>query len=229
MCAAWGGIGPYNTYRNLGLYGALDVYGSVQLTETSPPQAFVEPLTLDEVKSFLKVPARSPADTLEDALISSLITGARARAEAEQCRDLVRKQIDLSFDYWPSYRIVLGAPLVSVDQFSYLDSDGNTTILTKNVDFIVDNAKQPGLVTPPYNKTWPTFSPWPSSSILLRFTSGYGPNALFWSDLGAHVKNGMRLLISDWYHNRLPFDAPKEQYPGAVNTLLSYGARTRVS
>jgi len=94
----------------------------------------------------------------------------------------------------------------------------------------VDTARHPGFVSPPYNKTWPTFATWPSSAILIRFTSGYAANSPFWSDAGARVKNGMKLLISNWYHNRLPFEkgmAATAEYPYAVTACLSYGSLVR--
>ena len=33
--------------------------------------------------------------------------------------------------------------------------------------------KSPGLVAPPYNSMWKVFTPWPSSAILIRYTSGF--------------------------------------------------------
>lgn len=223
----FGGTGPYGTYGNLGLYGALVAYGSLNLTETSPPQSFIEPLSLETVKNFLKVPIVSPADTAEDAELSMFITAAREQAEILQGRDLVQKQWDLHQDYWPSYRIELRRPLVSVDLVQYKDSTGTVTTMTENTDYIVDTNKQPGLICPPYNGTWPTFAPWPSSSILIRFTSGYAPTSSFWSDTGARIKNGMLLLISSWYNQRLPFERGAgaiQEYPFAVTSCLSYGS-----
>src|SRR5690242_11056124 len=111
----YGGLGPYGSYSNLGLYGALVTYGSLSLTETSPAQSFEEPLTLSEVKSYLKVPERSPTDSAEDDELTSLIIAARFQAEVLQGRDLVEKQYDLSHDYWPNYYIELRDPLRSVD------------------------------------------------------------------------------------------------------------------
>jgi hypothetical protein len=40
--------------------------------------------------------------------------------------------------------------------------------MLQDTDFIVDTARHPGFVSPPYNKTWPTFATWPSSAILIR-------------------------------------------------------------
>src|ERR1700686_4119746 len=109
----FGGIGAHGVFQNLGLYGALSLFGSLSLTETSPPQSFSEILTLAEVKSYLRLPDRSPADQAEDDELTSLIVAAREQAEIMQGRDLIRKQFDLSLDYWNNYRIELRDPLAS--------------------------------------------------------------------------------------------------------------------
>ena len=227
MFPPFGGIG---SYRNLGLYCAPSGFGSLSLSEASPPLSFNEILTLGEVKSYLRLPDRSPADQAEDDELMSLIIAAREQAEIVQGRDLIRKLFDLSLDYWFNYRIELRDPLVSVDLFQYKDSTGAVTVMAENIDFIVDKARHPGLVSPPYNKTWPTFTTWPSSAILIRFTSGYAATSPFWSDAGARVKNGMKLLINNWYHNRLPFEkgmAATAEYPYAVTACLSFGSLVR--
>jgi uncharacterized phiE125 gp8 family phage protein len=162
--------------------------------------------------------------------LTSLIVAAREQAEILQGRDLIRKQFDLCLDYWFNYRIELRDPLASVDLFQYKDSSGAVTVMTENTDFIVDTSRHPGFVSPPYNKTWPTFATWPSSAILIRFTSGYASGSPFWSDAGARVKNGMKLLINNWYHNRLPFEKGMDataEYPYAVTACLSYGSLVR--
>ena len=230
MFPPFGGIGTYGAYGNLRLYGAPSAFGSLSLTEASPPQSLSEILTLAEVKSYLRLPDRSPADQAEDDELLSLIVAAREQAEILQGRDLIRKQFDLSLDYWFNYRIELRDPLASVDLFQYKDSNGAVTVMAENIDFIVDTSRHPGFVSPPYNKTWPTFATWPSSAILIRFTSGYSPNSPFWSDAGARVKNGIKLLINNWYHNRLPFEkgmTATAEYPYAVTACLSYGSLVR--
>ena len=207
-------------------------YGSLSLTEASPPQSFVEPLSLDEVKKFLKLPVRSPVDALEDAELSSLISAARGQAELLQGRDLVRKQWDLHFDYWPSFYIPLRAPLVSVDLFTLRDNTGLVTPLVEDTDYIVDTAKSPGLVTPPYNLEWRNFTPWPSSAMLIRFTSGFTPASPWWPNDGMQVKAGMRMLINHWFTNKLPFekgiDAARE-YPYGLTASLRQGGLIHVA
>lgn len=215
------------------MYGSLisgyggRTYGSLQLTESSPVQSWAEPLSLAEVQSFLKIPARSPVDSAEDALLTELIHAARETAEIFQGRDLVRKQYDLSLDYWPCPDIELRTPLVSVDLLKYRDSNGNYTTLTGGTDYAVDLAR--GVVSAPYGTYFPNFTAWPSSAILIRFTSGLLPNSVFWIDAGARLKIGMRLLISDWYNERLPRDTAVEDYPAYLKAVLSAGGRMRIA
>lgn len=228
---SWGWYGGYyGRYPHFGIHGE-HLYGSLNLTVASPPQSFTEPLTLSEVKSYLKVPERSPMDEDEDNELLALISGAREQAEIMQGRDLVRKQWDLSHDHWPCHRIELRDPLISVDLVQRKDSSGVTTTLTENTDYIVDLAKHPGAITPPYGATWPAFVPWPSSALLFRFTSGYAPNDAFWNDAGGRIKNGMKLLISAWYNNRLPFEVGRVaalEYPYSVTSCLEFGALRNV-
>ncbi len=216
-------------------------YGILNLTVSSPPQSFVEPFTLAEAKAFLELPERSPTDEAEDAMVEGFITAARFQAEIAQNRDLVAKQYDLSLDYFtylPSItaqyttaggEIKLRTPLVSVDLVTYKDSDGNTTTLAEDTDYIVDLAR--GIMLPPYNTSWPIFVAWPSSAVLVRFTSGILPDDPFWSDSGAAVKIGMKYLISHWFAGRLPFETGGQviaEYPYTVTQCLSAGAVPRV-
>lgn len=205
-------------------------YGNLALTVTSPVQSFDEPLSLAEVKAFLGLPERSPADSEEDAMLEGFIAGAREVAEILQNRDLVEKQYDLALDYFPC-QIELRTPLVSVDLVQYTDSDGDETALVEDTDYIVDLAR--GLVMPPYSESWPSVTLWPSSGVLLRYTSGLSSTDAFWADAGARVKIGMKHLISAWFNGRLPFEnTPGAQQsvelPYTVTALLSMGAVPRV-
>lgn len=219
-------------YDSYGTYsGGRTVYGSRQLTVSSPPQSFIEPITLSDIKSYLKLPMRSPADSEEDATLSGFISAAREVAEVFQQRQLIRKQFDMSFDYWPSWFIELATPLVSVELFQYRNNDGTVVQMVENTDYVVDTVKSPGVVLAPYNTMWPSFTPWPSSAILLRFTCGFDNADPWWKETGERIKNGMRLLISGWFNQRIPFEKATggiAEYPYAVTACLSYGAVPRV-
>jgi hypothetical protein len=229
-------------------------YGTLQLTQESPRRVFAEPLTLAQAKKFLELPERSPQDPEEDALIGGLIVAAREQAEILQGgRDLIQKQFDMGMDYFsyvPNLPYISGAfgstsfnfvgqgslsseiqlrqPLISVDLFQYKDSDGVIHALVEDVDYIVDPAR--GLVMPPYLKLWPVFTAWPSSAVLIRFTSGLSPTDPFWSDAGQRILIGMKHLISHWFTGRLPFESGSSamEFPYTVTSLLSAGAIPRV-
>lgn len=202
-------------------------YGTLTLTASNPAQTFTEPLTLAEVQTFLGVPVLSPVDSESDHLIEGMIVSARETAEIHQRRDLVRKQYDLSLDAFPACEIELRPHLVTVDLVRYKDSDGVTHTLTADTDYIVDTTKQPGLVMPPYGETWPSFTAWPSSAVLVRFTAGLSSTDPFWSDAGQRVLMGMKQLITFWHSERVPFKLGigwAAEPPFAISMLLSTGA-----
>lgn len=205
-------------------------YGNLSLTVTSPVQSFDEPLTLAQVKKFLELPERSPADSEEDAMLDGFIAGAREYGELFQNRDLVEKQYDLGLDYFPC-QIELRTPLVSVDLVQYTDSAGVDHVLTEGTDYIVDLRR--GLVMPPYGESWPSFTAWPSSAVLVQFTSGLSGTDVFWNDAGQRVKIGMKHLISAWFSGRMPFEpvpgsTDAVELPFTVTSCLSTGAVPRV-
>lgn len=200
---------------------------TLKLTVASPAQTFSEPLVVSEVEHFLGLVSLSPDDTERTMLLEGLIVSAREMAESFQNRDLIEKQYDLRMSYFPCWHVRLRAPLTSVDLVTYKDSDGTTTTLAENTDYIVDTERDTGVILPPYGNTWPSFTPWPSSAVLVRFTSGYASDDLFWSDAGQRILVGMKLLISDWYQERLPLDLDKDGVPRRIRALLSHGANER--
>jgi len=184
------------------------------LTVTSPAQTFTEPVTLAQAKEFLRVPVLSPTDSAQDAEIESLITASREMAEGFQGRDLVGKQWDRTLDSFPSVEIELRRPLSTVDLVQYKDSDGTTTALTEDTDYIKDTSK--GLIRPIYGGSWPSFTAWPTSAVTIRFSTS--PERVH-----DNIKTGMKLLISDWYYNRLPRTVARDDIPMGIRALLSYG------
>jgi uncharacterized phiE125 gp8 family phage protein len=217
-------LNPYG-YPYISRYDATyDPFGTLTEVDSETPAA--EPLTSDEVLDHLRL----SADEAQINLINGYISAARVQAEILQGRDLVKKQYDLSYDYWPEYRVRLRSPAVSVDSIKCKSLDGTVRTLVEDTDYVVDLNKEPAVITPPWNISWPAFTPWPSSAITIRFTSGYDSTAKFWTGRGALIKAGMLLLIAAWYDNRLPFatgvDATSE-YPYAVTHCLSMGALKR--
>ena len=197
-------------------------YGELNLTATSPPQGFTELFTVDQVRAFLRIESPSPQDSEEEAMLTSFIAAARQQAEIQQGRDIVEKQYDLTLDYFPSGDVELRHPLQSVDLVTYKDSDDVTTTLTENTDYIVDTVR--ALVMPPYGGTWPSFTPWPSGAVTVRFTSGDGAAS-------EDVMNGMKFLIAHWHCHPESFELGAnavQEFPFTVSALLRSGARDKV-
>ncbi len=224
----------------------MKTYGALNLTESSPPQSFTEPIALDMAKEFLRV-----TTTDQDRTISELITAARVQAEKLQNQDVILKQWDLNLDLFLDFKvaasmnanlnayssvfnfgvgdeITLRRPLRSVDLIQYRDSVGATHTLVAGTDYTVDTAR--GFVLPTFGNTWPFFESDVSSSVLIRFTSGYPPAHPFWSDAGISLIIGMKMLITGWYEDRIPYmDAQSlQEVPFGITTLLSSGAKQRV-
>lgn len=209
-------------------------YGTLSLTASSPAQSFTEPLSVAEMAEYLGLPQAVVDDQASADSLSMMITAAREMAELFQNADLVEKQWDIALDYWPvgsDDKIDLRGPLNSVDLVKYRDSSGNYTTLAENADYVVDTSKSPGIIVPMFNRVWPAFTPWPSSAVLIRFSSGLAPDSPWWLDSGARVKIGMKLLIVAWWENRIPFElargAPSE-LPYTVTACLSYGSTPKV-
>jgi len=181
------------------------------LTLTGSPITYTEVLTASEVKTWLRVPDPSPSDAAFDLEIEALIQAAREQAEAHQNKDIVAKQWDLNLDAFPGGAIQLREPLVSVESVSYKDSDGTTTTLTVNTDYIVDLKRS--LIMPPYGESWPSFTAWPTSAVTVRFTSGTAPPKM--------IELGMFMLIEHWFTGK----AQLGEVPVAILSMFRYGAR----
>lgn len=196
--------------------------GVLKLTVTSPLQSYSEPISLDEALVYLGLTTPDPGDFAFLAQIEFLIQAAREQGELFQARDLVAKQWDLSLDSFPACEIELRDPLSSVDLVRYRDSDGTYHTLTENTGYIVDTAK--AVILPPYGGSWPSFTPWPSSAVLVRFTAAAPP-------VPAVVRVGMMMLVSDWFNNKLPFGTgidAAQGYPARLRNALGHGARERL-
>lgn len=186
----------------------------LSLTVTSPGQSFTEPITLAEVKISLRIP---DADDRKDDLLSAYIVAARSVAELRQGRDLVSKQWDYTLDWLYCDTIRLRENVSSVDLFQYTDSDGVDTALVDGTGYILDTSDFK--VMPPYGEAWPSFTPWPSSAVLIRYT--VTPR-----NIRPEVYQGMKFLISQWYTNNVPVTeggfSSVIQYPFALQ-LLDFG------
>jgi hypothetical protein len=108
-----------------------------------------------------------------------------------------------------------------VDSFTWKAADGTVTTLTEDTDYIVDANKHPGIVCPAPGKCWPSGDMWPSSAVQITFTAGFTPDTV-----RATIKQGMTMLVSQWYEARIPFEAVRfvAEIPFSVTSLFRNNA-----
>jgi len=151
-----------------------------------------EPLTLEEVKEYLRVDTDS-----EDDLITSFIIAARRQVEARTYRPLITQSWLLSLDFSEISDIVEinKFPLQTVDSIKYFDIDGNIQTIDSS-KYIVDKNSNPCRVQ---------FTDLPSTiknqinAMQIKFTCGYGDLA---SDVPDDIKLAMKFIIGHYYENR---------------------------
>lgn len=172
----------------------------------TPPA--IEPVTLDEAKAHLKVDASD-----DDALITSLIAAARARAEWHTGRAFVTQGWTLWLDAWPCAIGVPLPPLQAVTSITAYALNDAATVLdaaTYQVDTASARIALKANASPPVNLRG-------VNAIAIAFTAGYGDAA---TDVPAPIRQAILALIADLYANR--GDANTEVSSSALALLAPY-------
>lgn len=191
------------------------------LAVITPPAS--EPVTTAEAKLWLR-----QEESEDDALIDSLISAARAYAEAAQKRQLLQATLRLSLDQFPvltsswrvdSNAITLPLPkLVSVSSITYIDQSGNSTVMSPSL-YTVDKASQPGRIMPVYWQPWPTVRP-QIGAVQVQYVAGYANAAA----VPEATKTAIKLLVAHWYRNREAVGNVGGPIELAVSALLAVDA-----
>jgi len=180
------------------------------LTLTTPPS--IEPVSLADAKAHLKIDTSD-----DDALITAMITAARARAEWHTGRALITQAWTLHLDRWPdsgTIEIPL-PPLQSVASVTSYARDDSATVLSSSL-YTVDTASAPARlalklgVPPPTNLRG-------VNALAIAFTAGYGDAA---SAVPQMLKEAILELVAFLYENR--GEAPAELPLGALALLAPY-------
>lgn len=174
-----------------------------------------EPITLAEAKAHLRV---DTAD--EDGLITSLITVARAVAEAYTNRALVTQTLELTLDAFPGGDGIIELPrprLQAVTSVTYVDESGLARTMTTS-EYQVDARAEPGRVAPAYGTTWPATRE-QFNAVTIRYTAGYGAAAA----VPESIKAAIKLLVAHLFENREPVNVGSivNELPFAVEALLN--------
>ncbi len=179
---------------------------------TSGP--LLEPLTVAEMKSFLRVDNDD-----EDILISSLITAGRIHIEQRINRKLITQSWSWYLSEWPvksEINLPIG-PVQSVDAIQTYDAEGIPGVWPAEnyqVDIYSDVAR---IIQT--NGSWPD-SGNSVNGIEVQIVAGYGDNP---SDVAEPIRQALRLMVAHWFENREPV-VPGEnilQIPENAMALLS--------
>lgn len=191
------------------------------LVLTSGPS--VEPITLDEAKSFLRVDGND-----EDTLISSLITAARIHVEVSLSQGLITQSWSYLVDSWPATRelTLTMKPIQSIAEIvTYNQNDVATTYAADNydVDILSDRARIfiKNASVPPAPGRY-------ANGIEIKMVVGYGSLA---SDVPEPIRQALRLLVTHWFENREPvmFGQSALQVPNSIESLLSPYSQARLA
>ena len=160
------------------------------------------------------------ATSVEDTLISSLITAAREDCEKFQNRAYINQTWELWLDEFPrrDYIDIPLPPLSSITSIKYYDT-ANVEATMTITDYFVDTKSEPGRVVLAYGKSWPSTSLRPANGVCVTFVAGYGALA---TSVPQTVKSAILLMLGHLYeHREAVSDKPMSEIPMAVESLLS--------
>lgn len=160
----------------------------------TPPSS--EPLTLAEVKEFLRVDHSD-----DDATLAIFITAARQLCESYTRMALLPTTFEEYFDDFPQYTGTFNdeirlsrSPVSAVTYVKYID--GNETTITANAaDYKIDTISRPARISPD-NGWFGTYET--INAVFVRYVAGFADAA----SVPAPLKHGMMLVIGDMYENR---------------------------
>jgi len=170
-----------------------------------------EPITLSEAKAWLKVD-----DSAEDALIESLISAARRKAEQYAGQLLLTQTVREYFDGFPPYQIELSFPANSITSVKYKDETG-TEQTVSSADYSADIvSKAPRIWINP-DKAWPTTGSYPNA-VSIEYSTGYATA----SNVPDTFKTAICLLLAFLYENRedMPISGSNDPRVRSFNLIL---------
>lgn len=171
-------------------------------------QPTVEPLTLTEVKAWLKV-----IGTSDDSLITMLLESTRQTIEDRLNLKMNTQTVVQKMDTWPKmneFQLDM-YPVQSVSAITYKATSGTAT-LDSDI-YVLDTTSQPARVYLKDGYTWPTLKA-EAEAVSITFVAGFGDEA---SDVPAKLKQLLLHAIAFAYENRMN---PVEQRITYIDKLI---------
>lgn len=177
------------------------------------------PISLAEVKSFLKIDLTDDDDYITDIIIP----GVTLCAESITRRVMIDTEFetfrngfgeDRSFQTGGERPIVLRkSPYISTTSFTY-KTDSGTSTLTENTDFFVEKTQDYTKLRP--EELWPSDNKTREQSIIVKFKAGYADAA----SVPADLKQALLEHSGFWYNNR--GDCSCDEAAGASGATAIY-------
>lgn len=171
-----------------------------------------EPITIDEMKTYLRV----DGNELDDYL-PTLISSAREYVESYQNCSLVTQTWELILDSWPDWPLSLPrSPVQKVESIRYMDKHG-TEHIWEATNYLVDADSDPGRVTLARGISVPAAELVPIGGIRVRYVAGYGSPG----QLPQRTKLAIKMLAAHWVESIeaiLDSDSTETEY--TISALL---------
>jgi uncharacterized phiE125 gp8 family phage protein len=200
-----------------------------------------EPVSLADAKAYCRVDL---AD--DDALITSLIKGARRHVEKETGLALLTQSWQAVYDRWPdtapqgvstqwwdgmregplamvtpaSVIEIPKRPFQAATQIRLRDAYGDFTAVDPSIYFS-EVSDMRGRILRKLGTIWPTIIMAPKSAIEISFTAGF--DAAPYSGVPDDLLTAIKILVKHWYDNREPAaDGKLAKVPRHVDDILAY-------
>lgn len=166
------------------------------LLQTGPT---IEPVSPDQLADHVLLDSDHPDRT--NGFITDIEKTARQHVEDITRRALLTQTWDYYLDAFPSVNFItlpLGR-LQSVTSIVYKDSDGDSTTMTANTEYLVEtNGDGYGRVVLPDGESWPGDALYPSNPITIKFVCGWTAA----NSVPFQIRTAIKMLAADMYENR---------------------------
>lgn len=182
-------------------------------------QPTVEPVTLTQAKSHCRLETSS-----DDALMSALVTAARAWCEEHCARKFVTQTVDLTLDAFPCGSLCLpGGVVQSITHVKYRDEDDALQTWAA-AEYISDLNSEPARLEPAMNYAYPA-ARGRVGAVTVRYVAGYAPIGSptdYAEPVPQPIKQAILMMVGHFYENResVAVGVSVAEMPMGVDALL---------
>lgn len=181
----------------------------------------VEPVTLADIKSYLRLDGNE-----EDRLLHSLIAAARLTVEAESGRCLIGQTWRLVLDRWPAggnggaIRLPV-SPVSAIVAARVFDGDGIAQEVAPGA-LLLDAAADPARVVAAGALPQPGRA---VGGIEIDVRAGYGEGV---ADVPQALRQAVRVIVARWFERRGDDTEPAPAIPREAQALIASHRRARL-